>query len=192
MTQALASFRDLIADEQVFLVRARVAVLEGDTTHFFTNTEGDMVIGCLSMRHGTPMYALLRGGADDGSGTWAIPDPGTEVMVGFDGGDVESDGFIVSTHGTRWPSGISSAQVHVVGDSVEARSFGGTAVSLAKKSDVQDIRDYVNNQFSAVGGHTHAVSGAATTSIISVAAEGASPPTIPPGEPDGTDVLKGE
>lgn len=75
---------------------------------------------------------------------------------------------------------------------VEIRLHGGVAVSLALKSDVQSIRDYVNNQFCALGGHTHVVSGAATTTIAAVAAAGANPPTTVPANPTGTTQLKAQ
>lgn len=188
MTQALSSFRDLISDEQVFLVRARVALLEGDTTHYFTNLEGDMVISCKTMRHSTPIYAIMHGGADDGTGTWSIPTLGTEVILGFDGGDFESDPFILSMHGTRWPAGFTPAQVAVVGDDIQARSVNGTAVALATKADAQRITDKLNDFISSKYNiHTHAgVSSGLSTTLVPTQTE----TTV--ANPDGTSVLKGE
>ena len=75
---------------------------------------------------------------------------------------------------------------------IEARTHDGAAVALAKLSEVSALRNYVNNQFSAVGGHLHAVSGAATTTITAVAVEGGTPPTVVPAVPTGTTKLKGE
>jgi hypothetical protein len=75
---------------------------------------------------------------------------------------------------------------------IEARSRSGTAVALATKADHDALRDWVRNQFSAAGGHTHVVVGAGTTTIATVAAPGTSPaPSVPP-TATGTTVLKAE
>jgi hypothetical protein len=74
---------------------------------------------------------------------------------------------------------------------VEIRALAGVAAALALKADVQALRDWVNNQFSSAAGHIHVVSGAATTTMTTVAVPG-STPTVPAPTPVGTTVLKGQ
>jgi hypothetical protein len=85
------------------------------------------------------------------------------------------------------PAPSSTAMVISAND---LRLGDASAVVLALKSDVQALRDYVNNNFCAVGGHTHAVSGAATTSIVTVGSAGGTPPSVIPSNPTGTTKTK--
>ncbi len=82
--------------------------------------------------------------------------------------------------------------VHVKDDqTVEVRKAGGTAVALATLAELTALRDYVRNQFSSSAGHTHAVSGAVTTTIATVGSPGGAP-TVSPATPTGTSVIKGQ
>lgn len=86
----------------------------------------------------------------------------------------------------------STGGVFVKADgTIHARSAGGSAVPLATLADLEALRTYVLNQFSTATGHTHVVSGAATTTTTSVAAPG-TPPAVAPPTPAGTSVLRGE
>jgi hypothetical protein len=67
----------------------------------------------------------------------------------------------------------------------------GGSQSLATKADVQALRDYVNQQFSSTGGHTHHVSGTVTDTQVTVTVTGSGAPTVAPGNPSGTSVLLG-
>jgi hypothetical protein len=71
---------------------------------------------------------------------------------------------------------------------VLAQSLEGTPSPLARKSDVQEVWDYLAMQFDPATGHKHTVSGAATTVI----APSSTPSAISVGEPTGTQVLEGE
>lgn len=68
-----------------------------------------------------------------------------------------------------------------------ACAHGGTPVELALASELNNLRAFVMQQFSAPG-HTHGVSGAVTNSVVPVVAPVAAPATAYP----GTDVLKGQ
>lgn len=89
------------------------------------------------------------------------------------------------------------SRVHVKADgTIEARTHAGNAVSLATKADLQALRDYVNNQFSATLGHVHVTPAGPTTTITTVAGApvlvGPAAPTVVPANPAGTTKLKGE
>lgn len=62
------------------------------------------------------------------------------------------------------------------------------AVGLAKASELNNLRAFVMQQFSGTPGHTHAVSGAATTTTVPVITPVVAPVTSYP----GTTVLHGE
>lgn len=77
---------------------------------------------------------------------------------------------------------------------IEARAAGGTAVELAKVSELNSLRSayadllgFVQNQFTGTG-HGHGVSGAATTGTIPIGI----PPSSAPAAYPGTGVLKGQ
>ncbi len=67
-----------------------------------------------------------------------------------------------------------------------------TAALLALKQDVDDLRTYVRNQFSAVGGHTHVTPSGPTTTITTVATLGGTPPNVNPPSVVGTTKVKGK
>lgn len=73
------------------------------------------------------------------------------------------------------------------GGKIEAREPDGTAVELAKASELNNLRAFVMQQFSGAG-HVHAVSGAATTAVTPVVL----PVPLPSTDYPGTDVLKGQ
>lgn len=90
--------------------------------------------------------------------------------LGLDAGEamVFSDGVALKCTGTK----------------VLAQSYEGTPASLALKSDVQEIWDYLTLQF-APSGHVHATPSGPSTTVTSAAGA-----TI--GEPAGTQVLEAE
>lgn len=71
---------------------------------------------------------------------------------------------------------------------IEACANGGTPVELALASELNSLRAFVMQQFTATGGHTHTVSGAATTAVVAIVTPVIAPATDYP----GTDVLKGQ
>lgn len=70
--------------------------------------------------------------------------------------------------------------VHLLGQAA-------SAVGLAKASELNDLRAFVVQQFSSPG-HTHTVSGAATTAVVPVVL----PVVLPVATYPGTSVLKGQ
>lgn len=211
---SLVHLKHLLRDERVWCVAARVEVLDGQSAHFDTNAEGDLIVSCLTVNHDVPIWAnldSLAGGAN-GEGVWFIPDPGTEVMIAFDDGDFEGEAHIVSrTSGGRAPAGLGPGKIFVIGARIEVRATSkvliaspiieaadaeGGGQKLALLSELDDLRKYVRDQFSVGAGHIHAVAGAATTTIATAAAgagAGAGHPVpVEPATPIGTAHLKGD
>lgn len=190
MSQDLASIRDLAMDERVFLVLARVALHEGQTKHWYVTDEGHIAVRVLTHRHSAPIDAVLKSGDDNGVGEWSIPAIGTEVLIGFDDGDYESDAFVVAVYGNSPPTQLAERKLVLVGDEIHAVAPNGTGVALALKSDVQSQTNYLKKQFDSATGHTHAVVGGSTTttteSILGSGGSGSAP------SPVGTIVLKAE
>lgn len=186
---SLPSMRDLLKDERVGLVKGRVETHEGEPSHFEITAEGHVSLQCKSQIHGVPITAIMPGGSDDGSGTWAIPAPGTEVLLGFDDGDFEGDAFVVQVFGNA-PPAVAATKVFIQGTDVRVQAPGGTAVSLATKADLQADVDYLKNQFHATLGHVHVVAGAATTTITEGTGGPGTSGTAP--SPSGTSILRGQ
>lgn len=83
----------------------------------------------------------------------------------------------------------SVARVYVKADgTIEIRSHGGTALSLATKADLQAVVTYLKKQFDPAAGHVHATPSGPTTAITegSTTTNGTCP------APAGTTKLKGE
>lgn len=97
-------------------------------------------------------------------------------------GDLQEDGAAIFN---------SQAIVRVEGSRIEARSATGNASPVATLADLQALRDYVDAQLSATGGHTHTVAGGTTTAIVTVVS-GTTPPTHPPPAPNGTEIFQAE
>jgi hypothetical protein len=190
----IANLKELLRDERIWCIAARVDLHDGQTSHFETNDEGDVIVSVRTVIHDQQIWANLdsMAGGSDGSGVWHIPDPGTEVVICFDQGDFEGEAYIVGrTSGGRAPQGLTSGTIFILGNNVQVRSPSGVANKLPTFDDLSNLKDYVNAQFSSVGGHTHAVVGGATTTTTTVAS-GGTPPTHPASDPTGTTVLEAE
>ena len=185
--------KDVFGDDgKVWTVSARVEVLDGQTSHFEVNAEGDLIVSCVTLLHGVSIWANLDtlAGGSDGSGVWHIPDPGTEVSLQFDHGDFEGEAHIVArTSGGKAPAGLSAGKVFVLGTSVEVRSPGGVATKLPTLADFQALVDKINDLISHYLSHTH----------TSAAAGSPTGPPLPPddsisnaSDPTGTTVIKVE
>lgn len=188
-----ANLRKMFTDDRVHTCAAIVSKHDGEELHYFVNDEGDLVVSCRTMQHDVPVHAnlgALLGTA--GRGVWYIPDENTEVMLAFDNGNFEGEAYIIASYssGTS-PNGLVPGKVFVLGIEVQIRSPNGVASKLPTFEDLQNLRDYVSNQFSANNGHVHVVSGAATTTMTTVTSA-ASAPTNPPASPVGTIILKAE
>lgn len=185
----VANLRKLLEDEREWVVAASIAVLDGQSSHFDVNDEGDVIVSCVTHLHGVPIWANLDSlaGGSDGSGVWHIPDPGTEVMVGFDHGDFEGEAHIVSRgSGGRAPQGLGPGIVFVLGNNVQIRTPGGTATKLPTFDDVQQLRNKVESLRTAHNTHTHPATSGTTSATLDGLVTGATP------TPAGTTVLEAE
>lgn len=189
-----AALKELMRDERIWAIAARVANHKGESIHYEITDEGHVAISVVTLRHGIEIKALLKGGDDSGNGLWKIPSVGTEVIVNFDDGEFEGDAYAVSAHGEK-PDGIplDPDKVFLVGPTVEVRSVNGTAQSLAFQNKLNDLENKVNSLIGKFNGHTHvltvlAASGSGATGTAATPANVET--TIP--SSTGTDVLKGE
>jgi hypothetical protein len=184
-----AALKELLADERIWTIAARVAVHDGESLHYAVTDEGHVEISLITLRHAVPIRAILRGGADDGNGLWSIPSVGTEVMVSFDDGEFEGDAYAVSAHGEK-PDGVplDPDKVFLIGPTVEVRSVDGAAQSLAFQEKLNALEDKVNSLIAKYNAHTHILAIVGTTGTAAVTAT--TETTI--ASSTGTDVLKGE
>ncbi len=154
----VANIRELLRDEREWCVAARVEVLKGQSSHFEVNEEGDLIVSCITLLHGVPIWAnldTLAGGAD-GSGVWFIPDPGTEVKIGFDHGDFEGEAYILMRGSAgKAPQGLTSGTVFILGANVQIRTPGGTATKLPTLADHNALKSKVNDLIDKYNGHKH-------------------------------------
>lgn len=127
------------------MLMARVALHEGETQHWFKTQEGHVAITCLTHRHGAPITAILPTLLGNSRGIFGIPEIGTEVALGFDGGEYEADGVVLAVYGGVIPALLTDeAKIVIVGDTVcVVPVAGGTPEPLVKKSEFD--------------GHTHTV-----------------------------------
>jgi hypothetical protein len=166
---------------------AVVRVFDGQSSHWDRATEGHLLVSVETIKHGIKIWAIMKGGGNDGTGCWFIPSVGTEVMLGFDRGEVEGDVWIESVNG-KAPSALTDNLTLLIGGSIQARSAGGSAQAIATKADVQAVVDYLKKQFDPTTGHVHATPSGPTTTIAesAVGAGGSAP------DPVGTTVFEAE
>lgn len=149
----LKNLQQLHEDQRVWTVAGRVRLRDGETEHWFVMDEGGVAVSVETSQHGSPIWAQLRGGSDDGSGVWAIPDVGTEVILAFDNGDYEGDCYVIAAFGGA-PIGLIPGRVLIIGDNVEIRRRDGVAEKLPTMADHQALIDYIQNDLvlGVVGG----------------------------------------
>ena len=189
----LRSMRDLLNDEAIPIVKAHVALHEGEQDYWFINDEGHLHVSVITSR-GQQINALYCQNTDsDGIGFWKLPELGAEVVIGFDNGDIECDPYLIgilSKSYTVLPEDFGApGWLFIQGNQVLIRdNVGGAAVPLATKADLQALVDWVNAQFDPVTGHTHkAIIPAQPTNIVRAPA---APGTAP--DPNGTSILLGQ
>lgn len=119
---------------------------------------------------GAPEACLVSIGGTKSSAIIATRDEKTRKLIAAQVGEGETAVYN--------PSGIVLLKAD---GTIEIRSHAGIARSVAFTDELNALKDYVNNQFCAVGGHSHVVAGAATTTVAAVGGPGASPPSkLPP------------
>lgn len=127
-----ANLRKLLEDDRIHVAAAVVATLDGESSHYATNEEGDIIVSCLVQQGGTPVWANLGAlvGAK-GQGVWVIPDPGVEVMLGFDKGNFEGEAYLIACAPSgNSPSGLAPGTVYVLGLSVVIAQTPGAAQKM--------------------------------------------------------------
>jgi hypothetical protein len=180
---ALTALRDLLDEDKIWCLAARVALHDGRTQHYEVSEEGAMTVSVRTHRGDVQIDALLKGG-----GFWRIPPIGAEVMLCFDDGEFEGDAYIVATSEDS-PDGLAPDKIFILADStVEARSASGAAVSLAKQSSVTALENKLNSFITKFGAHTHILALTAGTGTAAVPAN----PETPIDSSTGTTVLRGE
>ena len=180
----LPATKQMLEDERVWGVAARVAVHADQESHFAVS-EGQIQVSVITLTHNQEIWAILPGGSRTGAGWWRIPDVRTEVFVMFSGGEFEGDAYIAGFYG-RAPGDLEENVTLILDDKVEIRAVDGTAHKLALLSELQTLYDFVQAQFNTLTGHVHATPSGPTTTITL-----ASGTSIPP-DPVGTSTLKAE
>lgn len=173
----LAATREHLRDERIWCVAARVVIIDGDDSHWAYSEEGHLTVSVLTLKHGVPIRAILKGGDNAGSGIWFIPSVGTEVILSFDDGDFEGDAYIVGVHG-KAPTGITSDTVFVIGASVVIKKIGGIPNRLVTVDEFNELCSWIESDMQ-IGADTHGDTTPPGTSN--------SPPTA-----NGTTVLRAE
>ncbi len=192
-----AAFRELMDDGKIHLCRALV-VLEGAQHYEIVDGGADVLIDVQLLPSGTPCTARLGGlGGGPGLGFWAIPPVGAEVVVGVPEGDLEAGVVILACESTgQVPDGLGPTTyvicVPAGGQLLVHDGAAGDAKPLPTLAEFNAHRAWVVSQFATAAGHTHTVSGSATTAIQSVPSSptAAPAPGTPPGEATGTEALK--
>lgn len=144
----------------------------------------------------------VRAEVFSGIGFYARPHgaANTEMIVGYEGG--AENPYVLATRDEDTRKRVAKidkdetmafntlAVMHIVKAGQVLAYLAGhlaDAVGLAKASELNNLRAFVMQQFSAPG-HTHGVSGAVTNSVVPVVAPVAAPVSAYP----GTTVLKGQ
>lgn len=168
---------------------ARVQAWPGETNHYETNEEGDIIVHCIRHHGGTPIKANLGGVDASGNGSISIPDPGTEVMIGSDSGDFEGELYLMERYPTgKAPDGLVPGTRLIISPTVEIRSTTanviGDTVNIGAALGAQPIPKGLTQNTalsSFVTGMNTFVIGVAA---LGVALNAASVPTGPYPDPD--------
>jgi hypothetical protein len=175
----LAELRELLRDRRVWAGLARVILPEGQSAHWEIVAAADgsvaeILVDVVLLPSNVEVTARLAG-----AGVWAVPEVGDEVIVHIPDGLIDFAPTIVGllpqsgllANGDQAPA---PQRIVVAAPEVLVHDGTGGATSLALKSDVQDLADWIG------------------TEMIVVTPSGNSTPgtTTPPPDPNGTEVLK--
>lgn len=142
-----AAMKEHLADERIWTIAARVAVHDGESTHYEINGEGQIQVSVITLRHGVPINAILTGGDGSGNGSWKIPSVGTEVMLTCDDGQFEGDVFISGFAG-KPPANIAQNETQIVDDTVYIGQKTG-AQKMVKGETYRSAEDTLINAMTA-------------------------------------------
>ena len=183
----LPAMKELMGDDRVWAMAARVALHDGETSHFDVSDEGHIMLSVRTLRHDAPVTALLKGGDDNGAGVWFVPAIGTEVIINFDDGMYEGDAYVVAIVGEKPGTlDVQPGVLYLVNDTIEARSVGGVAQSLAFQTKLNALESKVNSLIAKHNTHVHVISGAPPVTAVTAVLETVILSST------GTQVFKGE
>ncbi len=142
----LPATRDLLDNERVAAINARVAIHDDRTTHWRVGDEGQILVTVLSHQHEVPIEAIWGGGSLDGRGLWYIPDVGTEVMVTFANDEFEGDAYIARCYGdSPFAEGEENCTLLIGSDRILIRTPGGSTKRLMTVDDGADLKTAIQN-----------------------------------------------
>lgn len=163
----LTATRELLDDERLWIMGARIALHDGESSHHRKTEEGANEVSVRTSNHGLQLWALLPGGSNGDRGIWSVPEIGTEVLIACEDGDPEGDVFLVSAYGHS-PSTMTTTQlILLINDVIEARSVGGTAKALAYKSDLDAVASKLNSLIGKYNTHIHPLSSGTSSATTS-------------------------
>lgn len=188
----LTDMREVFRDRRVWSSVGVVTIPDGESTwwEIVQHDDGssvDVLVDVVLHPSETPVTCRLAAGIFD------VPDEGDEVAVILPEGAIDFMPIIVcrlSTNSVPTAQGPQPGRIAIIRDQVVVHDGDGGAVSLALKSDVDDLAGYVSDQFDPAGGHTHKAIVPAQPTLIVEGGGGIGPTTVPTAE--GTSVLLGK
>ena len=178
----LTSMREVLRDGRVWGALGLVTK-DGDS-HWSFDEDGDVLVEVELVPSGetlTCRLACVAGGA--GRGIWSVPPVGSEVAIMMPEGSIDAEPMIVGVLSSgSTPDGIGENVTVIANVQVLVHDGAGGAVSLALKSDVQEVVDAIVNAVPSTSGPDAGVQLQATmVSALNLT-----------GTPTGTSVLKGK
>lgn len=186
----MTEIRSLVADQRTWCAVAIVTAPDDGSKwwRIVNNREGapaDIVVDVITQPDLIPLTCRL-GGFSGRHGVLEVPAVGDEVIVGVPAGQIDFMptilGHVSNSIGAMGGQGAAEARTVIVNAQVLVHDGEGGAVSLALKSDVQQVRDELT-------AHTH-LFGELTCTGGTVAGSVAPGPSVT--APVGTSILLGK
>lgn len=185
----LTDMREVFRDRRLWAAIGVVVAPSDGAGHFEqTDEPADVLVEVVLQPSLIPVTCRLP------AAFFCVPDVGEEVAVLIPEGAVDFMPTIVCLlSSNKLPSaqGPDTGRIAIVRDEVVVHDGTGGAVSLALKSDVDAIKDYLSAQFDPTSGHTHkAIFVAQPTNVVenvNPSGTGATAVAL-----EGTSVLKGK